>query len=163
MSPIAAVFFDIGGRSPIATPPDGSCRSTSPRAAPAARESLGLRVGVTTNLPATLSDDQIRAMPKDTGLLPFVDPSGLVTNHAAGVDKPDPRIYQFAASRFGLPVGCLYVGEDPDEVRGAADAGMSAVLEPARPEVARPVSIMQGRCAGRHQPNKKKPLNRNPL
>ena len=133
MSPLAAVFFDIGG---TLADRDAAGRlvpfDDSPALLRTARESLGLRVGVITNLPATLSDDQIRAMLKDAGLLPFIDPSGLVTNHAAGADKPDPRIYQFAAAQFGLPVGrCLYVGEDPDEVRGATDAGMSAVLKPA--------------------------------
>jgi FMN phosphatase YigB (HAD superfamily) len=103
MPPLAAVFFDIGG---TLADRDAAGRlvpfNDSPALLRAARESLGLRVGVITNLPATLSDDQIRAMLKDAGLLPFIDPSGLVTNHAAGADNPDPRIYQFAAARFGL-------------------------------------------------------------
>jgi FMN phosphatase YigB (HAD superfamily) len=103
--PISAIFFDIGGtfgNSDAAghlVPFDGSVALLR-----AARDSLGLKVGVITNLPATLSDEQVRQLLKDPGLLPFLDPVGLITNHAAKADKPDPKIYLFAAKQLGLPV-----------------------------------------------------------
>lgn len=132
---ITAVFFDIGGTL--------GNRDASGRLVPfgdsvallrSVRDALGLRVGVITNLPDTLTDDQIRQMLRDAGLLPFLDPDGLITNHAAKADKPDPRIYQFAAGRLGLPVeSCLYVGEDGDEVDGVVAAGMAGVRKPLTP------------------------------
>jgi FMN phosphatase YigB (HAD superfamily) len=135
MPTIRAVFFDIGrtlGDRDAAgrlIPFDDSVALLR-----AARDTLGLKVGVITNLPDTLSDDQIRRMLEEAGLFSFLDPAGLVTNHTAGADKPDPRIYQFAAKRLRLPVGnCLYVGEDETEVDGAVAAGMSGVVKPPRP------------------------------
>jgi FMN phosphatase YigB (HAD superfamily) len=131
---ISAVFFDIGGTL--------GDRDAAGRLVPfddsvallrAARDTLGLRVGVITNLPDTLGDDQIRRMLEAAGLLPFLDPRGLVTNHAAKADKPDPQIYEFAARQLDLPVeSCLYVGEDADEVEGAVAAGMSGVVKPLK-------------------------------
>jgi FMN phosphatase YigB (HAD superfamily) len=134
MPPLGAVFFDIGGTL--------GDRDATGRLVPfddsvdllrVMRDNLGLKVGVITNLPTTLDDEQVRQMLGDAGLLSFLDPLGLVTNHAAQTDKPDPVIYRFAANRLGLPVErCLYVGEDPDEVQGAIDAGMEALLKPIK-------------------------------
>jgi FMN phosphatase YigB (HAD superfamily) len=132
MPPISAIFFDIGGTLGNS---DGAGHlvpfDDSVALLRAARDSLGLRVGVITNLPASMSDDQVRQMLKDAGLFSFLDPVGLITNHAAKADKPDPKIYQFAAKQLGLPLECcLYVGEDAKEVKGAIDAGMSGILKP---------------------------------
>jgi FMN phosphatase YigB (HAD superfamily) len=126
---LSAVFFDIGGtlgdRDPSGrlVPFDDSVALLR-----AMRDTLGLKVGVITNLPASMSDDQLRQLLTDAGLLPFLDPRGVVTNHSAGVDKPDPHIYRFAAGQLSVPVEqCLFIGEDPDEVQAALDVGMSAL------------------------------------
>jgi FMN phosphatase YigB (HAD superfamily) len=132
---ISAVFFDIGGTlanlnaAGALVPFDDSIALLK-----ATRDTLGLRVGVITNLPDTLSDAQIRQLLEDAGLLPFLDPKGLITNHAAGADKPNSKIYQFAAKQLDLPIeSCLYVGEAKDEVKGAVTAGMSGILKPPKP------------------------------
>src|SRR5207237_8247192 len=60
---------------------------------------------------------------------------------SAGLKKPDPRIYQLACDRLRVePSQCLYVGDgSSQELRGATDAGMDAVLiappdEPPEPQ-----------------------------
>src|SRR5262245_33491916 len=100
----------------------------------ALRDTLGLRLGVITNLPAGMSRAQAQALLEGAGLGGFLDPDGLVTNHEAGADKPDPRIYQLAADRLGAPVGrCRYIADDPGEVLGAEAAGSRAVRKPLPP------------------------------
>jgi FMN phosphatase YigB (HAD superfamily) len=92
---------------------------------------LGLRVGIITNLPATMSHDDIKKLLESAGILRFVDKDGLITNHDAGADKPDPVIYHFAADQLAVPIEqCLYIGESTVEVAGALDAGMKAILKP---------------------------------
>lgn len=110
--------------------------------------SIGARIGVITNLPRDVSADQGRRMLLEailtentngdgTGTVrigDFLDPGGIVINHEAGFDKPDPRIYRFAAEKMGVPIErCLYCGENLIEVLGARAAGMQAQLKPAPP------------------------------
>ncbi|HMS56705.1 MAG TPA: HAD-IA family hydrolase, partial [Fimbriimonadaceae bacterium] len=47
-----------------------------------------------------------------------------------GPEKPDPYLFNLAASRFGLNTAqILYVGDNPiDDLQGARGAGMHAVL-----------------------------------
>ena len=56
----------------------------------------------------------------------------------AGLRKPDPAIYRLAVQRLGVaPSSCLYVGDGSyGELRGATEAGMTAVLvrDPAEAE-----------------------------
>lgn len=99
-----------------------------------AASTLGLRIGVITNLPRDVSADDGRKMLEEAGLLEFIDPKGVIINHDAKVDKPDPRIYQYAAKCLGLkPEECLFVGENFAEVLGAQAAGMKAQLKPCPP------------------------------
>jgi hemerythrin-like domain-containing protein len=102
---------------------------------------VGLRVGLITNLPpgvdgremvegAVLSQDG----DKLTRISDFVEPDALITNHDAGADKPDPKIYRYAADKVGVPIErCMYVGENLIEVIGAKAAGMRAELKPCPP------------------------------
>jgi len=95
---------------------------------------LGLRIGVITNLPATMSDQQIRQMLEDAGLFSLLDPNGLITNHQAQADKPKAKIYRFAAQKMGVSVQqCLFIGENEQEVLGASSTGMSGILKPVLP------------------------------
>lgn len=53
----------------------------------------------------------------------------ITLSEEAGVEKPDPRIYQMVIEKFGLrPQECVFVGDTIDvDLRGARMAGMSAV------------------------------------
>jgi putative hydrolase of the HAD superfamily len=51
-----------------------------------------------------------------------------IVSYQVGVMKPDPRIYQEALRRSGLPPGaCLFVDDRPANVQGAARLGIHAV------------------------------------
>lgn len=51
-----------------------------------------------------------------------------IVSYQVGVMKPDPRIYQEALRRSGLPAGaCLFVDDRPANVEGAARLGIHAV------------------------------------
>ncbi|MDX1188952.1 HAD-IA family hydrolase [Sinorhizobium medicae] len=95
---------------------------------------IGLRIGLITNLPSDVSTADGFAMVKEAGLADFIDPDGFVTNHDAGVEKPHPKIYSFAAQRMGLaPEKCIFIGENLAEVIGAQAAGMRSMLKPFPP------------------------------
>jgi FMN phosphatase YigB (HAD superfamily) len=133
---IEVAFFDIGGTLLRRAPTGGGFLpfASSRGLLSAARDALGLRVGVITNLGRDLTDEEGLALLEDAGLAEFLDPVGFVSDRAAGAAKPDAAIYRFAARRLGVDPGrCLYVGEDPAEVRGAEAAGMVAILKPVPP------------------------------
>ncbi len=51
-----------------------------------------------------------------------------IVSHQVGVMKPDPRIYEEALRRSGLPAtACVFVDDRPGNVEGAARVGMHAV------------------------------------
>jgi putative hydrolase of the HAD superfamily len=54
----------------------------------------------------------------------------VLVSSVEGVEKPAPEIFHRAAARLGVePEACLHAGDSPlDDYRGAASAGMSAVL-----------------------------------
>lgn len=53
----------------------------------------------------------------------------VVIAFACGLRKPDPRIYELAAERLGVPMAaCVHVGDHPTEdVEAARSAGMTGV------------------------------------
>src|SRR5581483_3104621 len=107
VAPLAAIFFDIGNTLG-AVDAAGQFQPFEPGSRAllsAVRGVLGLRVGVITNLPATMTRGDAQALLEAAGLSQFLDPDGLVTNHEAGAHKPAAAIYRFAADRLGLPVG----------------------------------------------------------
>lgn len=134
---IEVVFFDIGNTL-AARAPDGSLKVFQPgtlKLLEVMRSVLGLRLGVITNLPNDVTSAQIREMLSAAKLLSYFDLRGVVTNHDAEADKPDPRIYYFAAERMSVSTSnCLYVGEDSAEVTGAQAAGMGGILKPFPPQ-----------------------------
>ena len=131
---LKAVFFDIGGTlgsvsgaDPVEFKPFASSASLLQ----SMQQTLGLKVGVITNIPHDMTNADVRRMLEAAGLLSFMEAEAIVTSRDAKADKPAPEIYQFAAKRIGLPVDeCLYVGEDPNEVLGAQRAGMAGLLKP---------------------------------
>jgi FMN phosphatase YigB (HAD superfamily) len=134
---IEVVFFDVGNTLAARTP-DGVLnvfQPGTPMLLRAMGSVLGLRLGVISNLPRNLTVDEFRHLLSQAELLSYFDPKGIVTNHEAGADKPDSRIYRFAAKQMGTATSnCLYVGEDEAEVTGAQSAGMSAMLKPFPPK-----------------------------
>src|SRR6266446_4025556 len=88
-------------------------------------KTLGLRIGVITNLPsdvtaeqgkemvltAELSQDPVASTIRTIG--DFIPRENIITNHEAGADKPRPEIFKYAAERLGVkPEECLFVGEN---------------------------------------------------
>jgi hemerythrin-like domain-containing protein len=110
-----------------------------------AMKDLGLRIGIITNLPDDVSSEAGHKMIEEVvlsvdesghevRLTDFLDKDGIVVNHEAGVSKPDPEIYRYAAGRLGVSVErCLFSGENLIEVLGAKAAGMQVQLKPVPP------------------------------
>jgi len=109
-------------------------------------QALGLKMGVITNLPGDVTSDQgkdmvVSAVLSEDGashqsntIGKYIDRNNVITNHEAGFDKPDPRIYRFAAERLGVaPEECIFLGENLIEVLGAKSAGMQTQLKPCPP------------------------------
>ena len=133
---LKAVFFDIGNTlGTVSADSEGyklTPFDTSSALLRCFRDTLGLKLGIITNIPPEMTGDMVRRLLATAGLLAFLDDGAIVTSRDAGTSKPDARIYLYAARRVGLPIGqCLYVGEDPQEVVGAHQAGMVGLLKPS--------------------------------
>jgi putative hydrolase of the HAD superfamily len=83
----------------------------------------GLRVGLVSNCTEDVAD-----VWEDTAFASFFDAA--VFSATAGLAKPQPEIYRRAAAELGVePKECVFVGDGAnDELRGAADVGMTPVL-----------------------------------
>ena len=98
------------------------------------RHEIGVKIGIITNLPKSLTAAQGRAMLDEAGITDLVDVEGIVINHEAGNSKPGPDIYRYAANLVDAEIGrCLFLGENLIEVLGAQAAGMRAVVKPCPP------------------------------
>ncbi len=134
-SGITAVFFDIRDTLGVVDR-SGHLLKFAPSSDQLLKFAVAnkLKIGLITNLPANVSTAVGRKMVEDVGIAALIDPQGFVTNHEAGVEKPNPEIYRFAAKQIGVPIKqCLFVGENLPEVIGAQQAGMKAVLKPFPP------------------------------
>lgn len=133
--PLRWVFFDVGetlGRA-VATPFGLRLEpfASSLALLETMRSTLGLCVGVLSNIPDDMAVREFRALLDRAGILIALDANGVITNRDAGASKPDPRVYAYAAERVDVPIGqCLYVGEDLMEVEGARKAGMACLVKP---------------------------------
>ncbi|MBQ6848927.1 MAG: riboflavin biosynthesis protein RibF [Clostridia bacterium] len=79
----------------------------------------GYRLGVITNGTA-----RTQACKLDySGLRPYLDL--VVLAGEEGIQKPDPRVFQIAAARLGVPCACcVFVGDNPEnDLMGAKNAG----------------------------------------
>jgi HAD superfamily hydrolase (TIGR01509 family) len=83
----------------------------------------GARVVVVSN-----SEGKLQAFFEQLGLLPGVD--AVVDSGVVGVEKPDPRIFQLALARFGVPAArALHLGDNfVTDVGGARGAGLRVAL-----------------------------------
>jgi putative hydrolase of the HAD superfamily len=83
----------------------------------------GLKIGLISDC-----SDEIPVIWPQTPLAPLFDAT--VFSCLAGFRKPDPRIYQLAAERLGVPAeGCLFVGDGgSQELSGALRAGMHPIM-----------------------------------
>src|SRR5437763_1223262 len=97
------VFFDIGGTLGDRDPHSGDLvpfPSTMPMLT-SMRDVLGMRIGVITTLGTLTRADGLQLLRK-SGLEPFIDPNGFISEHDnAGTGKPSLAIYKFAADRVG--------------------------------------------------------------
>lgn len=90
----------------------------------------GVPVGIVSNsngtIEARLRDFEILQVGPGAG----VEVRCVVDSGAVGVEKPDPRIFEFALERLGMPAeGMWYVGDTPAfDVVGARRAGMQPIL-----------------------------------
>ena len=133
---IEVIFFDVRGTLGEVDRPGHLVpyRPTTERLLTDIHQVVGLRIAVISNLPANVSSEEGRKMLDDAGITPYLDEKGIIFNHDAGIDKPHPDIFRFAAEKMGVaPEECLFSGENLLEVIGAQAAGMQGVLKPAPP------------------------------
>ncbi|HKQ79622.1 MAG TPA: HAD family hydrolase [Blastocatellia bacterium] len=133
---IEAVFFDVRDTLGVVDRKGHlvKYKPTTDQLLEAMKQSIGLRIGLITNLPDNVSREDGVQMVKEVGIWDFLDPKGFITNKEAGAEKPQAGIYEYAARQMGLsPDKCLFVGENLIEVIGAHAAGMRAVLKPFPP------------------------------
>ena len=83
----------------------------------------GLKTGLITNC-----SSEIPAMWDESAFAPLVD--ACLFSCREGARKPEPRLYEEAATRLGVaPEACVYVGDgNDDELAGAARVGMRPIL-----------------------------------
>lgn len=85
--------------------------------------SMGYRLGVVSN-----ADGRVEALLASVGLGRFFEV--VVDSAVVGVEKPDPRIFQLACARAGVPTAeAIYVGDIYEvDIVGARAVGMRAFL-----------------------------------
>lgn len=80
----------------------------------------GYRLGIVTNGQTTMQNATLDAI----GIRPYFDT--VIVSEAAGVRKPDPRIFQMACG--GETSATLFVGDHPQaDIEGARAAGLRAI------------------------------------
>ncbi len=86
-------------------------------------DAAGLAYGAVTNAGGDYQRDKLHRVGLADRLRMMVAVDDL------GVGKPDPRVFQRACARLGVPPeGALYVGDELDiDARGARDAGLTGV------------------------------------
>lgn len=144
--PVEVVFFDVRDTLGEVDRPGHLVpyRPSTEKLLSAMRHEVGLRIGLISNLPKEIDAAAGRRMIQEAVLsqsngarvtiADFIDPHGIVINHEAGVDKPRPEIYRYAARQMGVrPDQCMFVGENLIEVLAAKAAGMQGELKPCPP------------------------------
>ena len=133
MQEIEFVFFDIRDTLGYIDRPGHLVpyRPTTDRLLETVKGAIGLKIGIITNLPGSVTADQGRKLLDDAGITSYLEPAGIIINHDAGSSKPGAAIFEYAAEQVGIEIGkCCFVGENLIEVIGAKAAGMQAMLKP---------------------------------
>ncbi|MFF0754584.1 HAD family hydrolase [Streptomyces sp. NPDC004267] len=105
-----------------------TCRPSVLEALGALR-SAGWTMGVATNGASDIQRAKLRA----AGIAPLVD--GVAVSGDIEVRKPDPRLFELAAQRCGVPLsGGWHIGDSPEaDVHGARQAGLRSIWVRGRP------------------------------
>ena len=83
-----------------------------------------LRLGILSNTGTDDREQLRKILPIDFDYGIFEE-GLLVLSGEVSAEKPEPKIYEIAIERAGVPAGhILYVGEDSEETRAAEKAGM---------------------------------------
>jgi putative hydrolase of the HAD superfamily len=117
-------------RPSFATPREGTLETLI------ALKEAGYKIGIISNC-----YPHVPALLRESPIASFVDAA--IFSCEVGVKKPDPHIYRLSCERLGVePQECLFVGDgESDELRGAAEAGMTPVLVKSplsNPDINRP-------------------------
>ncbi len=72
-------------------------------------------------------DDYLKRVLKALGIHEFFD--SITSSEEAGVCKPNPKIFETAMEKAGMPENAYYVGDsERRDIEGAVNVGMTAVL-----------------------------------
>jgi FMN phosphatase YigB (HAD superfamily) len=129
--PIKVIFFDVGetlGHVDLATkvlevfPPMRDLLQTLSTI-------FHARMGVITDIPDDWTTDDVRNLLNQAGVGAFFDHQGIITSKDAAHSKGEgPAIFQYAASKFQVePSACFFADDNPQNVKNACAAGMSAI------------------------------------
>lgn len=90
----------------------------------------GVPVGIVSNSNGTIEDRLASLEVLQVGPGAGVEVRCVIDSGAVGVEKPDPRIFDYALEQLGMaPEGMWYVGDTPAfDVVGATRAGLSPIL-----------------------------------
>lgn len=128
--PVSVVLFDLGNTL-VKRVPDGARPTVwidGSQGALASLRQAGARLGILSNT-GNFSWEQVRAeiLPEDFDPALFEDDL-IIVSAAAGVQKPDPKIFEYTIERVGLPPDdILFITESVDHVIAAQASGMRAL------------------------------------
>jgi len=132
-STLKVAFFDIGGT--LGTVDATTFKLTlfvdSKALLDIFKRILGLRLGIISNTPQNFTQAHFTRMLEDAGVARFFDSRCLIASSIVGTDKSHQEIFKLAARQANVDIKqCLYIGESPDELRVATQAGMAGLLKP---------------------------------
>ncbi len=89
----------------------------------------GIKIGLISNTGIT-PGSSFREMFQEWKILDYFEPDALIFSDEVELLKPNPKIFQIAADRLGIPLNELaHVGDNPlDDVKGVQDAGGHGIL-----------------------------------
>jgi FMN phosphatase YigB (HAD superfamily) len=131
---IKAIFFDIGETLGHVDLPTKTLEVFPPMRdlLQALSTIFHLPMGVITDIPDDWTTDDVRKLLHQAAVGAFFDHEGIITSKDAAHGKGDgPEIFQFAASKFQVePSACIFTDDNPQNVKNACAAGMTAIQKP---------------------------------